>query len=45
MKNRLVLFASKINTTYIQMALMVIALALLVLGAGAVDDFGGTLRR
>jgi len=45
MKNQVTLFVSKINTTHIQVALMVIALALLVLGAGAVDDFGGGLRR
>lgn len=44
MKNQFVLFVSKINTTHIQMALLVIALALLVLGAGAVDDFGGIGR-
>lgn len=45
MKNRVILTVSKINTTHIQMALMVIALALLVVGAGAIDDFGGIVRR
>lgn len=45
MKNQLVLLASKITMTHIQMILLVVALALLVLGAGAIDDFGGATRR
>jgi hypothetical protein len=40
MKNQVVIFVSKINKTHIQMALMLVVLAMLVLGAGAVDDFG-----
>lgn len=39
--NQLVLFSSKINKTHIQYALMLIALAMLVLGAGAPEDVGG----
>jgi hypothetical protein len=45
MKNHLVLFASKINMTHIQIALMLVILAMLVVGAGAIDDFGGIARR
>ena len=45
MKNHLVLFASKINTTHIQIVLMLIVLAMLVVGAGAIDDFGGIGRK
>jgi hypothetical protein len=37
--NQTVFFASKINKTHLQFALMVVALALLVLGAGAPEDF------
>jgi hypothetical protein len=45
MKNQIVLFVSKINMTHIQMALLVVALVLLVVGAGAVEDFGGIGRK
>jgi hypothetical protein len=45
MKSQLALFVSKINTTHVQMALVIVALALLVIGAGAVEDFGGIVRR
>ena len=45
MKNHLVLFASKINMTHIQIVLMLIVLAMLVVGAGAIDDFGGIGRK
>jgi len=40
MKNQIVLWSSKINTTHIQLVIMLVALALLVLGSGAVEDFG-----
>jgi hypothetical protein len=40
MKNQIAVFVSKINMTHIQMIILVVALALLVLGSGAVEDFG-----
>ena len=40
MKNQLVTLFSKISKTQIQMAIMLVTLAMLVLGAGAVEDFG-----
>ena len=42
--NQFVLFTSKINKTHIQFAFMLLALALLVLGAGAPEDVGGSAR-
>jgi hypothetical protein len=45
MKNQIILFVSKINMTHIQIALLLIVLAMLVVGAGAIDDFGGASRR
>jgi hypothetical protein len=47
MKNkiaRLSLTISKINKNHLQMAFTVLALAMLVLGAGAPDDVGGLGR-
>jgi hypothetical protein len=47
MKNtisQIVLFSTKINKTHIQFVLMLLALALLVLGAGAPEDVGGLTR-
>ena len=44
MKNtfsHLVLPLSKINKTHLQIAFMILTLALLVLGAGAPEDLGG----
>jgi hypothetical protein len=35
---------SKINKTHIQLILAVLMLAMLVLGAGAPEDFGGVAR-
>jgi hypothetical protein len=40
MKNQAIILFSKINKTHIQMIFMVVMLAMLVLGAGAVEDFG-----
>ena len=40
MKNQTIVLFSKINKTHIQMFLMLVTLAMLVLGAGAVEDFG-----
>lgn len=42
--NRFALFASKINKTHIQFAFMILALVLLVLGAGAPEDIDGVGR-
>lgn len=44
MKNKLtshVLFAQKINRQHIQLALVILSLAMLVLGVGAPTDGGG----
>ena len=44
MKNKIALlamFARKINRQHIQLALVILALAMLVVGAGAPDDGGG----
>lgn len=40
--NNIVLLASRINKTHIQMFFIVVSLAMLVLGAGAAEDFGGS---
>ena len=42
--NQLALFVSKINKTHLQYALMLLALVMLVLGAGAPEDVGGSGR-
>jgi len=42
--NQFVLATSKINKTHIQYAFMLLALAMLVLGAGAPEDVGGSGR-
>jgi hypothetical protein len=42
--NHFVLAVSKINKTHIQFAFMLIALVMLVLGAGAPEDIGGVGR-
>jgi hypothetical protein len=42
--NHFVLSALKINKTHIQFAFMLLALVLLVLGAGAPEDIGGVGR-
>ncbi len=42
--NSLVLSISKINKTHLQFALMIISLAMLVLGAGAPEEVGGSGR-
>lgn len=39
--NQFALFASKINKNHIQFIMMLVALAMLVLGAGAPEDIGG----
>ncbi len=39
--NKTVFFASKINKTHLQFVLMLVALTMLVLGAGAPEDVGG----
>lgn len=39
--NRFALTASKINKNHLQIAFTVLALAMLVIGAGAPDDMGG----
>jgi|RhiMetdeSRZDD1v2_1073273.scaffolds.fasta_scaffold24889_3 hypothetical protein len=47
MKNlfsQIVLAGSKINRTHLQYALMLLALAMLVLGAGAPESVGGSGR-
>ena len=41
MKNRFFLLASKIQRQHIQLAFALLALVMLVLGAGAPDDGGG----
>ena len=44
MKNKIARFSlsiSKINKTHLQIAFSVLALVLLVIGAGAPDDMGG----
>ena len=42
--NQFVLTILKINKTHVQFAFMLLALAMLVLGAGAPEDVGGTGR-
>jgi len=42
--NQLVLSISKINKTHIQFAMMLLAVVMLVLGAGAPEDVGGSGR-
>jgi hypothetical protein len=42
--NQSVLFTSKINKTHVQFAFMLLALVLLVLGAGAPEDISGVGR-
>jgi hypothetical protein len=42
--NQLVLSVSKINKTHLQFAMMLIALVMLVMGAGAPEDVGGSGR-
>jgi hypothetical protein len=42
--NQLILFVSKINKAHLQYALMLLALVMLVLGAGAPEDVGGSGR-
>lgn len=40
--NQFVFSVSKINKTHLRFALMVLALVMLVLGAGAPEDVGGS---
>jgi len=42
--NQFVLSISRINKTHLQFAMMLIALVMLVLGAGAPEDVGGSGR-
>ncbi len=42
--NQLAFVASKINSTHVQFAVMILVLAMLVLGAGAPEDIGGVGR-
>lgn len=42
--NQSVLFTSKINKAHVQFAFMLLALVLLVLGAGAPEDISGVGR-
>ena len=42
--NQAVLSLSKLNKTHLQFALMMITLVMLVLGAGAPEDIGGSGR-
>lgn len=42
--NHIVLFASKVNKSHIQFAFMILALVMLVLGAGAPEDIDGVGR-
>jgi len=42
--NQLVLSVSKINKSHLQFAFMLLALSMLVLGAGAPEDVGGSGR-
>jgi hypothetical protein len=42
--NQFVLSVSRINKTHLQFAMMLIALGMLVLGAGAPEDVGGSGR-
>lgn len=44
MKSHLILLSSKINRQHLQLALTIIALAMLVLGIGAPMDGGGVGR-
>jgi hypothetical protein len=39
--NQIAVYIPRINKTHLQFALMLLAVALLVLGAGAPEDFGG----
>ncbi|NWG33662.1 MAG: hypothetical protein HXY42_04410 [Chloroflexi bacterium] len=40
--NQIVFSVTKLNKTHIQFAMMLLALVLLVLGAGAPEDVGGS---
>jgi hypothetical protein len=42
--NQIVLSVSKINKSHLQFAFMLLALVMLVLGAGAPEDVGGSGR-
>ena len=42
--NNLVLSVSKINKTHLQFALMIVSLVMLVIGAGAPEEVGGSGR-
>jgi hypothetical protein len=42
--NRFSLFAAKINKTHVQFVFMILALVMLVLGAGAPEDIDGVGR-
>lgn len=42
--NQFVLSVSKINKSHLQFAFMLLALSMLVLGAGAPEDVGGSGR-
>jgi hypothetical protein len=42
--NQFALFASKINKTHLQFAVMILVLVMLVLGAGAPEDIDGVGR-
>lgn len=42
--NQFVLSVTKINKTHLQFAFMLLALSMLVLGAGAPEDVGGSGR-
>jgi hypothetical protein len=42
--NRIALSLTKINKTHLQFALMVLSLVMLVLGAGAPEEVGGSGR-
>ncbi len=42
--NRLIVFSSKIDRRHIQLAIAILALAMLILGAGAPTDSGGTIH-
>ena len=45
MKNQIAQWVSKVNSNHVQMVLAIVVLALLVIGAGAPEDFGGIARR
>ncbi len=42
--NHLVVFSSKIDRRHIQLAIAILALAMLILGAGAPSDGGGIIH-